>query len=183
MYNVLAKLRAGEPLSDKDKLIHEQGLVSVLKQFHDDLNAAVFDAYGWPRDLSDEEILSRLVDLNRERAGEEARGIIRWLRPEFQNPEGARAATQAALPIEAEEEPPPVAVPAAPARKQPWPKSLAEQAQAVRAALAAHPAGRTPDQLARTFHRAPTARVADLLETLASLGQARAVADGRYLGA
>jgi len=38
--------------------------VSVLKQLHDDLDAAVFDAYGWPRDLSDEQILQRLVDLN-----------------------------------------------------------------------------------------------------------------------
>ena len=46
MYNVLEKLRAGEPLSKKEQLIHEQGLVSVLKQIHDDLDAAVFAAYG-----------------------------------------------------------------------------------------------------------------------------------------
>ena len=49
MYNVLEKLRSGEPLTDKEKVTHEQGLVSVLKQIHDDLDAAVFDAYGWPR--------------------------------------------------------------------------------------------------------------------------------------
>ena len=42
MYNVLEKLRSGEPLTAKEKLIHEQGLVSVLKQIHDDLDAAVF---------------------------------------------------------------------------------------------------------------------------------------------
>jgi hypothetical protein len=47
MYNVLEKLRSGEPLTAKEKGIHEQGLVSVLKQLHDDLDAAVFDAYGW----------------------------------------------------------------------------------------------------------------------------------------
>ena len=48
MYNVLAKLRAGEPLTAREKAVHEQGLVSILKQLHDDLDAAVFDAYGWP---------------------------------------------------------------------------------------------------------------------------------------
>src|SRR5690606_38638395 len=83
MYNVLEKLRGGEPLTAKDKTIHEQGLVSVLKEINDDLDAAVFDAYSWPHDLSDEEILERLVALNHERAAEEQRGIIRWLRPEF----------------------------------------------------------------------------------------------------
>ncbi len=47
IYNVLEKLRRGEPLTSKDKLIHEQGLVSVLRQLHDDLDAAVLAAYGW----------------------------------------------------------------------------------------------------------------------------------------
>jgi len=36
---------------------------------HKKLDAAVFDAYGWPHDLSDEEILERLLALNLERAG------------------------------------------------------------------------------------------------------------------
>ena len=63
MYNVLEKLRSGASLTDKEKVIHEQGLVSVLQQLHDDLDAAVFDAYGWPRDLTDEQILERLVAL------------------------------------------------------------------------------------------------------------------------
>ena len=85
MHNVLAKLRSGETLTDKEKSIHEQGLVSVLKQIHDELGAAVFDAYGWPGTLTDEEILERLVALNAERAAEGARGQIRWLRPDFQN--------------------------------------------------------------------------------------------------
>jgi hypothetical protein len=45
-------------LSEREKVIHEWGLISTLKQIHDDLDAAVSDAYGWPRDLSDEEILN-----------------------------------------------------------------------------------------------------------------------------
>ena len=47
MYNVLEKLRSGEPLNAKEKVIHEQGLVSVLKALHDELDAAVLAAYGW----------------------------------------------------------------------------------------------------------------------------------------
>jgi hypothetical protein len=35
---------------------------------HKKLDAAVFDAYGWPHDLSDDEILERLLALNLERA-------------------------------------------------------------------------------------------------------------------
>ena len=71
MYNVLEKLRAGEPLNAKEKAIHEQGLVTVLRELHDELNRAVLDAYGWPHDLGDEEILERLLALNLERAGRE----------------------------------------------------------------------------------------------------------------
>ncbi|MFM7107269.1 MAG: class I SAM-dependent DNA methyltransferase [Planctomycetaceae bacterium] len=89
MYNVLEKLRTGEPLTAKEKKIHDDGLVSVLKKIHDDLDAAVFDAYGWPATLSGDEILERLVALNHERAEEEKRGLVRWLRPEFQNKAGA----------------------------------------------------------------------------------------------
>ena len=86
MYNVLEKLRAGEPLTAKDKAVHEQGLVSVLREIHGELDAAVCDAYGWPVTLADEEILARLVALNAERAAEEAQGTIRWLRPQYQAP-------------------------------------------------------------------------------------------------
>ena len=84
LYNVLEKLRASEPLTDKEKLIHDKGLVSVLKQLHDDLDSAVFAAYGWPATLTDAEILEHLVALNADRAAEEKRGIIHWLRPDYQ---------------------------------------------------------------------------------------------------
>ena len=47
MYNVLEKLKTGEPLTAKEKVIHEQGLVAVLKTLHDELDRAVLDAYGW----------------------------------------------------------------------------------------------------------------------------------------
>jgi type II restriction/modification system DNA methylase subunit YeeA len=44
-----------------------------LDEAHKKLDAAVFDAYGWPHDLSDEDILARLLALNLERAGSEGR--------------------------------------------------------------------------------------------------------------
>ncbi len=41
-----------------------------LDNAHRALDAAVSDAYGWPADLEDEEVLERLLGLNLERAGE-----------------------------------------------------------------------------------------------------------------
>ena len=106
IYNVLDKLRRGEPLNAKDKSLHEQGLVSVLRTLHDDLDAAVLQSYGWSdlgavpwadeaaRAAWTEALLERLVALNAKRAAEEAGtlpgsppgGTVRWLRPEFQDP-------------------------------------------------------------------------------------------------
>ncbi len=137
MYNVLEKLRSGETLTDKEKTIHEQGLVSVLKQIHDELDAVVFDAYGWPVTLTDEEILERLVALNAERAAEEARGLIRWLRPDFQN---RPQQTQQAIDIEESSDDEaattkPLAKAKEPAKKLPLPEKLPEQVLAIRQQL------------------------------------------------
>lgn len=177
MYNVLEKLRSGEELTAKEKTIHEQGLVSVLKQIHDDLDAAVADAYGWPVDLSDEEILERLVALNHERAEEEKRGLIRWLRPEYQNPDGK---TQQAMLPDAKEKKTKKSTKAK-IKKQPWPKTLSDQAAAVQTALSAIATPADEADVAKRFTRANKARIAELLETLASLGRARQLEDGKFL--
>jgi type II restriction/modification system DNA methylase subunit YeeA len=42
-----------------------------LQLAHEKLDRAVLDAYGWPHDISDEEILSRLLALNLERAAKQ----------------------------------------------------------------------------------------------------------------
>jgi type II restriction/modification system DNA methylase subunit YeeA len=47
---------------------------SWLDFAHKALDAAVAEAYGWPADLSDEEILRRLLELNLQRSGSAARG-------------------------------------------------------------------------------------------------------------
>ncbi len=138
--------RVNQQLTAKEKAIHEQGLVSVLKQIHDDLDAAVAEAYGWPVDLSDEEILERLVALNKERAAEEACGVIRWLRPDYQQAGKGQDSpretkTQKPLVDESELEAPVADAPgsggkAAKIVKRPWPAGLAERFQAVRSVLA-----------------------------------------------
>ncbi|MBT1074080.1 hypothetical protein KJB29_02215 [Geobacter grbiciae] len=66
--------------------------------------------------------------------------------------------------------------------KLPWPKTLPEQVQAVRAALADAGGPATADTIARTFQRARTDKVAELLATLAAIGQAREVEPGTYSG-
>ena len=174
MYNVLEKLKSGAALTEKEHAIHEKGLVSVLKQIHEDLGREVFAAYGWPADLSDEEILERLVALNHERAEEERRGLIRWLRPEFQAPSEAKA-TQAEMEI-----PEPEAA-VVKAGKRAWPKALPEQVQAVRSALAVRAGAVKPSELARDFSRARTDQVQQLLETLTALGDVRQTPTGEFL--
>ncbi len=170
IYNVLAKLPAGEPLDKKDKTVHEQGLVSVLRQLHDELDALVAAAYGWPADLPEDEILARVVALNAQRAAEEAAGVVRWLRPAYQSPSGLRI-TGYELPAA---HPSPLHEPKAEyVTRLPWPERLAEQAQAVRDALAGFDGTATAEQVAAGFIDAPAERVAEVLEMLTGLGQAR----------
>ncbi len=47
-----------------------------LDYAHRRLDHAVLDAYGWPHDLADEEILGRLLALNLERAGTLDPGMV-----------------------------------------------------------------------------------------------------------
>jgi hypothetical protein len=133
--------------SPKDKQIHAHGLISILKQLHDDLDAAVFDAYGWPQSLTDDQLLEKLVALNHQRAAEEKQGIIKYLRPDFQNPTGATKQTQSTfLDTTARTKSPGIAIPAAPnTKKPPFPKYHPDQTKALRDLLAdAPPTGLTP---------------------------------------
>jgi hypothetical protein len=127
IYNVLAQIRAGESLDAGAQKTHDEGLVSVLRDLHDGIDEAVFEAYGWATDLSDEDILFGLVDLNSTRAAEERSGVIRWLRPEFQK----TASTQTGMEMETEE------VELGPKRiiRLPWPSTLPERVRAIRDSL------------------------------------------------
>jgi hypothetical protein len=165
MYNVLEKLRSGEVLTDREKIIYDQGLVSVLKKIHDDLDIAVFDAYGWPHDLTDEQILDRLVALNAERAEEERNGFVRWLRPEFQSPPNGRKMAQTTTGLDGEP-PGEKAIVGA----QTWPKKMPEQIAAVRDLLLSGDAAWSAAHVVRTLKGANAADVELVLESLVALG-------------
>ena len=165
MYNVLEELRAGGAIEGKDREVYDQGLIGALKDLHDQIDAAVAEAYGWAADLSDEEILFQLVALNRDRAEREAAGHIRWLRPDYENPDGKQAAMDVGV--------------AAKVDKAPWPKNLPDQIAAVREVLA-EMGEATPEQIARRFTRARVTSVQALLESLVALGRAEKVAARRY---
>lgn len=188
LYNVLQKLRNGEPLAAREKLLHEQGLVGVLKSLHDELDDAVLAAYGWSdlaeglrqaqpeREGAVEQLLERLVALNQKRAAEEAAGTVRWLRPAFQ--QRGSVATQSPLdiaPEDAADEAALAALPAAPVVTRPWPSGLPEQIKQVAEVLAATPRPLALADLEARFtargrwrDRLPT-----ILDTLEALGRAR----------
>ena len=201
LYNVLEKLRSGEALGAKDKALHEQGLVSVLRTLHDELDRAVFAAYGWA-DLADalvglpgattplpdkpdtqaaaeEELLARLVALNAARAAEEAQGQVRWLRPAYQHPGSAAPGPQAAIdtPDDASLEPAAAVGTAGTVGKL----AAAAAAKAawpktmrdqIAAVLASlHPAPLAAAAVAATFKRSPMASVQAVLDALEDLGR------------
>ena len=179
MYNVLERLRAKTDLTDKERVIHQQGLLTVLKRIHDDLDAAVADAYGWPGELTEQDILARLVALNTLRMAEEKAGTVRWLRPALQNP---TTASEQQVEIDLAD-----GVGDSPSGKKSkgvrpvWPARLPDQIRAVQTALGALTGPVTPAILARGFAGAPTAQVNELLDTLSILGQARRLKNGKYV--
>jgi hypothetical protein len=192
LYNVLEKLRHDEALTAKDKLIHERGLVAVMRSLHDELDAAVLDAYGWNDRPDDAMLLERLVALNAERTAEEAQGTIRWLRPEFQAPQPAQA-SMAGMEVfrpticDNHEEvgiPPSPPAPQPRTATQPWPQQLPEQVAAVARVLSTAATPLTLEDLAAHFKgKGPwKKRLPQLLDTLVVLGKARVLEDGRWLG-
>ena len=196
LYNVLAALRDGRALTAKEKAIHTHGLVGVLRELHDELDAAVLAAYGLAATAcSTDDILTHLVQLNAQRAFEEAQGRVRWLRPAFQNPQESLqkqelpAQEQQALegdfgsqnPLSEAEQTGTegtAATALATTAQHPWPATLPAQVRAVAEALARSPAPLTLPALERCFKgRGPWKKgLPTLLQTLEALGRAQTVA-------
>jgi hypothetical protein len=210
MYNVLEKLRAGETLNAKEKQIHDQGLVTLLRQIHDELDEAVLEAYGWsdlkeaphscgagesaapekrealpsdtpstPRQECRDSLLTRLVALNHERAAEEKRGLIRWLRPDYQNKtaetsDGHRPTLQqTTLPGTEAQSSSPSSTIHNPQSTIAWPARLPDQVTLIRQLLTTDPTA-TPEQLSNRCGRKNakrTEQIEGILETLKGLGQ------------
>ncbi len=172
LYNVLEALRAERALTDVERDIHDRGLITLIRSHHDAIDAAVADAYGWPVDLPEEEILNRLVALNRERAEKEARGLIRYLRPEFQDP-GYRPPVNELLDFGE-------AAVALPDNVIAWPKDLPAQIGAVQAILSSAPGPLAAQDIARAFKGRRAATVRPVLDALAGVGLARLTGEGKY---
>jgi Fe2+ or Zn2+ uptake regulation protein len=178
IYNVLEKIRAGEPLNEADEAVKTKGLVLIVRELHDKLDSLVAQAYGWPETLSDEEILARLVKLNAERAAEEKRGLIRWLRPDYQRPRAGVVDAQAAV-----EEGAQIAAPLvieAKTQKPLFPTNDLERTAAVFAALLQAEKPLDAETLAKTFRQGAKAQptIARVLASLARLGNVHS-SDGK----
>ncbi len=208
LYNVLERRRELEngcnvpPLTAKEKDIHEAGLVSVLKDIHDDIDRAVFQAYGWAdlipalvgkpgatmpsphktpeQEEAEEELLTRLVALNRERAAEERRGTVRWLRPDYQIP---KLGHKVKAPEEVEQVEAQLVVPAPADGKPAWPKDEMARIGIVRDMLSRAPGPVAPETLGATFRGKNSARrtkgVEKVLQTLVAAGVAQQGIDGQ----
>ncbi|WP_236943109.1 class I SAM-dependent DNA methyltransferase [Hymenobacter sp. PAMC 26628] len=168
LYNVVEKLRAGQPLTAKEQITHEHGLAAVVLSLHQQLDAAVAEAYGWPADLPETDILTHLVQLNHARQQEEAAGTIRYLRPAYQAPDEQ----QATLTLPAAAATPTVAAETGP---QPWPAGLAQQMQAVRGLVQQAAQPLSSAQVAARFRGSSAKKVQPLLDTLALMALVRFV--------
>lgn len=168
LYNALEDVRAGRELSAKAKVVFEQGLVATLLSLHDDLDAAVAEAYGWVAGLPTQEILARLLELNALRAREEKAGLVRYLRPGYQDPKAAQQGglgLAVAAPAVIEDEP------------LEFPGKLSEQAQLVRQVLQASARPLGAADLVNRFKGARKDRVEEIVEMLVELGQVRQLGD------
>lgn len=178
LYNVLEKVRAGTPLDAKDQDVKERGRVLILKDLHDQIDRATADAYGWPHDLSDEQILERLVALNAERAAEEAAGHVRWLRPDYQIPRFAKGAAAKSGQLDLGE-----TVVAIDKSLPVFPKDKGEQAMAIHAVLEAAHRPMDAAAVSRAFKgggKRIEQRVVQALSTLVRYGWITALPGGTY---
>ena len=146
----------------------------MVLSLHQQIDAAVADAYGWPHDLPNSEILTHLVRLNHERAAEENAGKIRYLRPSYQAPGQQQLGID--LPTSTSTTSAPVAV----ASQQEWPSGLAQQMQAVRDAVQQAGVPLSTKQVAAFFLRTNAGKVQPLLDTLAALALLRQTPESTY---
>jgi hypothetical protein len=201
LYNALERLRELEngcdvrPLTEAERDIHRAGLISVLKEIHDDIDRTALAAYGWDdlipslvgkpgatlpspfkteaQERAEEELLTRLVALNLERAAEEKRGNVHWLRPNYQIP---RLGVKAPKPEDEHVGTFDIELPDVVERPK-WPTDGLEQIRLVRDLLAKAPAPTPPDAISSVLDGRNTAkrreRVSEVLETLVATGLAR----------
>lgn len=207
LYNVLERVRELEngakvdPLTPSERDVYDAGQIAILKELHDDIDRAVFAAYGWDdlaarlvgkpgaitpsahksedQEAAEDELLMRLVALNQERAADEKRGVVHWLRPDFQIPRlGHRVHGHQQHEADLGE-------PVAAVVETKWPTDGLDQIRSVRDMLAAANGPVRPEALSAAFSGRNTPkrrdRIQAVLETLVATGSARASDAGYYL--
>ncbi|MBA3644611.1 MAG: class I SAM-dependent DNA methyltransferase [Gemmatimonadaceae bacterium] len=175
MYNVVEKLRSGEPLTDGERGINILGACGVLRDLHDEIDVLVSRAYGWPADMSSEMILDRLVALHDTRLNEEKAGQVAWLRPDYQIPRfGAEAETP---PSELDLTETPVARESL-SQLSEWPEKAIDQLAALQLFIARLPA--TVPEITKALKGSKREHVERHLETLALMGEMEKTPDGKY---
>ena len=165
-------------LTSDEERIKDQGLILILKELHETIDRLTAEAYGWPVDLSDDEILARLVALNAERAKEEAAGHVRWLRPDYQIPRFAKGAAAKTGELELGEN-----IVAIDKSLPTFPTDRDEHSLAVEAMLLAMGRAMDAAEIARSFKRGGKRieqHVARALTTLSRYGHITSMGDGRY---
>ncbi|MBN2529074.1 MAG: class I SAM-dependent DNA methyltransferase [Deltaproteobacteria bacterium] len=174
LYNVLSKLQGNEKLSHKEARIYQLGLVQVLAVLHNELDAAVYDAYGWKVGESEDNIIEWLLDLNHQRATEERNGIIKWLRPEFQRANvrlpGEIQESQETISSAKQAESSLSRIPSMSENKRSWPKTLPERISAIRDLIQNSEGTWTSEDVKNSFKRAQVKSVEPVLESLAAVG-------------
>ena len=179
LYNVLEKLKSGAVLTPEDEDVKHRGLVIILKELHEQIDSAAFDAYGWPHTLSDEEILARLVALNAERAEEESRGLVRWLRPDYQRPRfGKGLVSEVAIELDLGD-----TVIAIDKGLPVFPKDRYEQPLAVKRILMSATYPMSADAIARAFKgpaKPRLRRIEDILKVLVRYGDITQQGEGKF---
>lgn len=161
-------------LSKKSQDVKDRGRVLIIKDLHEQIDAAVARAYGWSSDISDEEILQGLVQLNAERAAEERRGFIRWLRPDYQIEQLGPLAHKADR-IQT------IAVAGSKRSKRAFPNEGKAQAGEIIDLLTRSRRPLTADEIASQFkiEERTTAEIGDVLRSLSRLGEVETFDNGR----
>lgn len=178
LYNVRAAIRSRGSLSAREASVRDRGLALILDEHHQAIDDAVADAYGWPAGLPDEEVLARLVTLNRQRRQDEERRQVRWLRPDYQRPRHDNA-TRSGEHEQVEAEILPAVLQAA--AKPAFPQDAVDRVAAVLGALAGATAPLDAGSVALHFRqgRKVERAVRDILISLARVGEISAVETGR----
>ncbi|MHA6723192.1 class I SAM-dependent DNA methyltransferase [Sphingomonas sp. RS2018] len=175
LYNLRDQVASNATLDMVGQDQRRRGRVDVIAELHRQIDAAVLAAYGWPAELTDEAMIARLVALNAERADEERRGTVRWLRPDYQL---ARAGIETLATARAEQIEAPLVQPRA--RKPAFPRDAIGQTAAVLADLRSGDT-LTAGAIAARYDRAGrlVPRIEATLTALARLGHV-AVEGGGY---